>query len=229
METIPLFSVLFQRVLEKFQEIDVETARLQIEFGLYCPHHCGLCCESTKVEASVLEMLPIAESLFARQLGAEILLKAQTSGRDSICVFFEKARLSHGLGGCSIYPLRPSICRLFCYSAVRDKNGRSIYAPCRPLKTDAKERVEMVQHGVDNGFKILSISEASQTVANLDLYLGTERLPINAALASALSRVGLALSLSGEEPSSLGTSEDSGGQGEPPLTRGRPHGPKRAA
>ena len=222
MEAIFLFSVLSQQVLKKFQEIDVDTMRLQIEFGLYCPQHCGLCCESTKVEASVLEMLPVAESLFANRQGEEILLKAQTSGRESICVFFEKARLPNGFGGCVIYPLRPSICRLFCYSAVRDKNGRSIYAPCRLFNTIAKERVEMVQQEVDNGFKILSISEASQAVANLDLYLGTKRLPINAALTSALSRVGLALSLNGEESLSLGAFESSAGQDEP-------HGPKRAA
>ncbi len=76
----------------------------------------------------MLAALPAARWALAMGM-EERLLEAAGERKEGPCVFFDL----HGRGHCAVYPLRPLICRLFGFAAVRDKHGQPSYRPCRRM------------------------------------------------------------------------------------------------
>ncbi len=134
--------------------------------GISCPPACGDCCHSDKPEDSVLSALPA--SLWAVDNGKlELLERYALEHPDKPCVFYDPALERP----CSIYPLRPLICRLFGFAGRRDKYGMIQYLPCsrmlhKPRLRDATPPV---------------FSDYSIRLANLYPPLGTDRRQLNAA------------------------------------------------
>lgn len=197
---------LSRRVMRVYEEFDRCVERLPIEFGLHCPPGCGTCCASPNVEATILEMLPLAEELWQSDRAEAILDRFATASPPKACLFFTPDELQFNYGRCSVYPFRPTMCRLFGFAAVRNKYGRAVFAACKFMKQMIPEAVQAVQTDVDNGGHILRFTDAAHRIAELEPSLD-RRFPINEALLIALERVGMYRLLAGEVPEPVGETD----------------------
>lgn len=136
------------RRLAIYQSADEQTAAVSAGAQLACPTGCGMCCIRTPPHVSVSDMAPIARAAIAAGEGEALLDRARAvvagadashdgdrsgpplrgSGRAGPCVLFAPGQLP---GGCTVYAIRPIICRLFAFAAVRDKHGSLELAVCR--------------------------------------------------------------------------------------------------
>lgn len=113
--------------LALYRSADDETAAVSAGAGLACPTGCGMCCIRTPPHVSVADMAPIARAAVAAGEG-EALLERARGGVVGPCVLYAPGQLP---GGCTVYAIRPIICRLFAFAAVRDKHGALELAVCR--------------------------------------------------------------------------------------------------
>ncbi len=184
------------QVIESYTQIDQAIATVQAATGLFCPEGCGQCCENPNVEATPLELLPLALELFRRGEVECWLEKAQTVNYSGCCVFYRPDSTIPGNGRCQVYPWRPSVCRLFGFATVTTKHGHPELAVCLRHKSTSPEAAAAAQEAIAQGLPAPNFAEVTQQIANLNPYLGTERLPINQALQVAIERVGLYLQMS---------------------------------
>jgi hypothetical protein len=79
------------RVMEAYRRMDSECARFADEAAIGCPPGCGRCCSSPHVEASVLELLPLAIALVAEGTATQWLDSASSAlaRGDTRCIFFQ--------------------------------------------------------------------------------------------------------------------------------------------
>jgi Fe-S-cluster containining protein len=151
-----------------------------------------MCCRSEKVEASVLEMLPLARSLFYDgQLEAwiEPIFKASPQGP---CLFFQVDERVTTHGRCGRYRWRPLVCRMYGFAARNDKYGKPIYSPCRMIKKLFPDAAATAGIAVLENLPIPRFSDFHLRTAAIEPNLGNPPLPINRALQIAVERYGLA-------------------------------------
>ncbi|MFZ9982304.1 MAG: hypothetical protein ACO3FI_09765, partial [Cyclobacteriaceae bacterium] len=91
---------LVNQVRSLHAELDSEIRAFQNASGLHCLTGCGKCCLKPDIEATPLEFLPLAMSLYREGL-AEEWLQSTASG-DSICRVFNEGQA--GQGKCTRYP-----------------------------------------------------------------------------------------------------------------------------
>jgi Fe-S-cluster containining protein len=188
-------STVLARLLELYEEIDKQTAALKAVTELRCPPGCGTCCSSPKVEATELEMLPVARELFRRREALPWLERLGTSDDEEPCVFYQPERSARGEGCCGIYLLRPSVCRLFGYAAVHNKYGVAQLAVCTVMKKVIPRAAQDAAHAIERGLAAPRFTDFARRVAGLAPVLGGRLFPINRALRFALGREGLARQL----------------------------------
>ncbi len=186
-----------QQVKEIFAQIDRQTAVLQAATGLHCPTGCGRCCENPEVETTVLEMIPLALELWQRGEALAWLSRAQAVENRSPCVFYQPDPFVPGNGRCSVYEFRPSLCRLFAFATVTNKQGKPELAACIRHKEMMPETVQQAKAAIADGLAAPNFSEISIQLAML-APSGIERFPINQALTLALQRVGLIAQFTGD-------------------------------
>lgn len=182
---------LAEQVKEIYHKIDERTESLAIATGLKCPPGCGKCCENPDIETTPLEMLPIALELFEKKQSQEWIEKAEAVNWQGRCIFYQPDEFIAGNGRCSIYDFRPSVCRLFGFAAVKNKQGTAEFAACRYHKQIMPEMVEKVKESIAGGVPVASFPEIAIQLSNIEPYLGNQRMPINQALKVAIQRVGL--------------------------------------
>jgi uncharacterized protein len=180
-----------QQTMAILQDIDRATTAFQTATGLQCPSGCGACCLNPEVETTPLEMLPIAWELYQRGELAEWIQQAGIINGIGVCVFYRSDPVIPGNGRCSIYPWRPSLCRLFGFAAVVNKHGNPELAACKKHKEVMPEVVASSQAAIADGLPVPQFADFAMRFRSLDPNLGQERLPINQALKVALERVGL--------------------------------------
>lgn len=181
------------QVIELYAAVDAKVQAFADAAHLSCPRGCGRCCFSEKVEATALEMLPLAFHLFETNQAELLLKRLEANPDEKQCILFRPDFLEVGQYGCSQYPYRALVCRLFGYCAGHDKNGKKRFALCR----------EMVEAGIDTKSErfataLESIPEFSSwgmEITVLGPGYGAQRLPINTALYEALQKVGIYISL----------------------------------
>ena len=192
-----LLQELEAQVLEVYRLLDAAVAAFAARSGLSCPQGCGHCCLSEKVEATVLECLPLAFLLFRTAQAEPMLRVLEENGDNKHCVLYRPDRTRAGLWGCSQYATRTVVCRLFGFAGNPDRDGVARLALCRVMKLAAgADLLHIIAHDplapmplfVDAGLRITAMHPG----------LGTARLPINAALLQALLKVGMVLDLQAE-------------------------------
>jgi Fe-S-cluster containining protein len=174
---------LCQDVLGLLCEAEMEAFAFQRKAGVACPPGCGACCLDDHPEDSVLAALPAARWALVMGLD-EHVQRAALERPEGPCVFYDM----HGRGHCAVYPIRPLICRLFGFAAVRDKRGAPSYRPCRrmegtpacsvtpPVYADLAQRIE--QRYPPLGSQHLPINQAFYQAAQwLALRLPRPRAP----------------------------------------------------
>lgn len=171
-----------------FASLDKEIASLQATSGLHCIAGCGKCCFKPDIEATPLEFLPYAFHLFLTNRIEDqyaLLLEREIT----TCAIFSPVADSLVKGGCSEYKFRGLICRLFGYSAVRDKYGKTSFVTCLPLKTESPESVAAINDSISKGQSVPMMNDYYFQIRSIDTDLGTKQLPINQALREAMETV----------------------------------------
>lgn len=181
------------RVLVIHHQIDAQTAAFRAATGLGCPTGCGRCCDNPQIEATPLEMLPMALALIHQGEAAAWLERVRRQAPLGTCVFYQADPAISGNGHCQKYTWRPLLCRLFGYAAVTDKQGLPVLSACSRLGEQRPEQLAAVQGAIATGCPVPKFADWQVRLTQLDPYWGHQHLPINQALMVALERVGLAL------------------------------------
>ncbi len=177
------------RAVEKvFTALDVEIKSFQNASQITCLTGCGKCCFKPDIEATPLEFLPMAFDLFLTKRIDEVH-EQLVSGGQAHCHLFTPKPLSLDRGACGQYVHRGLICRLFGYSAMKDKDGLRKYVTCKTIKESQAEKVEAVQNELNNGYEIPMMSDYYFQIRSIDPDLGTVRYPINLAMRKAIEYV----------------------------------------
>jgi Fe-S-cluster containining protein len=178
-----------KQVLELYRKADSAVSRYRSAAGLFCPTGCVECCRSKKVEATVLEMVPLAFHLF-RTNQAELLIKRMEREEGVECILFRADLLGSLGGGCSQYSHRALVCRLFGFAGNNDRNGVARLALCRVMRESLKRENDRFESPYLPIFQMYGLA-----ITALHPSLGARRLPINQALLQALLKIGLAIDL----------------------------------
>ncbi len=173
-----------------FNQTDSDLQRFREQSRLSCLAGCGVCCTKTDIEATALEFLPFAFHCF-REGRAYTMLEQLREHPTSICHLY---RLSvaglTGKGNCSEYLYRGLICRLFGFSASRNKHGKPVLATCTVIKESQKENyLETVENVRQELIRPPIISHYYSRLAQIDPQLGTKLYPINEAIKKAIEAV----------------------------------------
>lgn len=183
--------------LQLYSEADTATAAVAAATGLVCPTGCARCCDSPHVHASVAEMMPIAEA--ALEAGqADTLWERAAESEAAPCILLE--RHGPGSGACSVYALRPIVCRLFGFAAVRGRAGLPELSVCAVHAAEQPEIATRARNLVTAGLEAPLFVEMQERSAELDPNAATLH-PINRALRLAIERAVLRTRYgSGERP-----------------------------
>jgi len=178
------------QVQSVFDEVDRKTSTFARDSGITCPPGCGACCHSPNVEASELEMLPMAEHLMETGEAEAVYQLLSEQPGEKICTFFKPVPGSTTDGHCSRYPQRPLVCRLFGFAGRRNKEGRPQFTACKVHQQHSPSVVQAATARVGEGtLRPPLFSEAMDSLWSLHPTLGFDRYPINQALQRALERV----------------------------------------
>jgi Fe-S-cluster containining protein len=188
-------SELADRVLSLYGEIDGHIDAFRAATRLCCPPGCGDCCTSDNVEATVIEMLPVAQEILRRGEIEKWLERVAIFDGNKVCVFYEPDAPAPGNGRCHFYSRRPRVCRLFGFAAVKNKYGKQIIVPCVRQKGTVPLAVERALKAGRAGQPVPGFTDFSFQFIGLEPALGTRLLPINRAIELALERCGLGLQL----------------------------------
>ena len=180
-----------REVWKVYREIDLKIARLRRAASLSCPEGCGTCCESRQVEATIPEVLPLAEAIYAKSEEQAVWLAVEDKGArgELSCVLYREDHDVSGNGRCTYYRFRPLLCRLFGFAARRNRRGGLEFCPCRHMKERSPEAVRRAGIGLLSGLDIPVYQESFMRIASLDPYMGYRRYPINLAIQSALGHL----------------------------------------
>jgi uncharacterized protein len=168
-----------------FLKLDREIAAFQRDTGLHCLSGCGECCRKPDIEATPLEFLPLALSLYDEGT-AETWLEA-LRGNTGLCHAFRPNITQFG-GLCNVYPDRGLICRLFGFTARRNKEGDPELVTCRLIKEQQAEQYEEAMHKIRHGKHVPVMSNYYSLLSSIDPEL-VRFYPINEAMARAVETV----------------------------------------
>jgi Fe-S-cluster containining protein len=178
-------------VLELYSEMDRQTAEFRTATGLRCLPGCGQCCDSATPEVTVIELLPAAEELFSRGEAQQWLERIASIRGTEKCIMYQPDPLIPGNGHCDLYILRPSVCRLFGFVVIKNRDGNPELMTCRRQKEQIPVLVKKAKEAISRGMAGPSFDYFFLQMVALEPSLGRQRVPINRALHLALERYGL--------------------------------------
>lgn len=174
-------------VLNEYQLLSEEFGSYQKQSGLHCLAGCGACCNNPQVEASILEMLPLALHLF--DIGqAELYLEQMRDSGGFACHLFQRHSLDGMKGACTVYEWRPGICRMFGVAGYRSKTELPVLSVCGTIKNSVPAKYADALIAVSTSSPPM-LAYGRQRVAKIDYALGEKLMPINQALLRALEKV----------------------------------------
>lgn len=175
-----------EKLSKLYKEMSDSFSTYQSSTGWNCLSHCGKCCLNPDVEATLLEMIPMALRIYDEGTFDEWVQKLETS-EQQYCLVYQPGA-SEGQGQCGRYQDRPSLCRMFGVAGYFDKNHDLTLSICKLIRDEYK--IETVPTKLDPE-KTPNFSQWSYKMAGLDQKLIQEKMPINQALLFALQKVAL--------------------------------------
>ena len=172
-------------LLKLYNEMSESFSQYQNSTGITCPSNCGKCCDNPEIEASPMEMIPMALELLRR--GELDLWLEKLEDAPGTCAIFNAITPDKELGRCSIYEYRPPLCRMFGVSGWTDKNDKVGLSICKKLKVLHPERVLTTSPNEETPI----LRNWSMKLMQYDSRLVSDRMPINLALKRALEKVAL--------------------------------------
>lgn len=170
-----------------FRDLEQKIETFKLATQLHCVAGCGFCCKKPDVEATVLEFLPLAYHYFLLDQ-AEEKLNMLKENPGFICHLFHEGSLPDA-GFCTLYPYRGLICRLFGFSARKNKYGEPEFSTCRKIKEGIPEKYIDAYLGVKEGLKIPVMRDYYQKLLMIDFELARNTYPVNVAIQKAIEVV----------------------------------------
>jgi Fe-S-cluster containining protein len=170
-----------------FADIGQSYAQYQRDRGLFCRSGCGECCLHPGIEATVLEMLPLAYSLI-EQNEAERTLDALAEQQQDGCFFYQRHSADGKMGQCSVYHKRPGICRLFGAAGYNGREGEVQLSVCKNIKADHPIAYADTLIALESDPPPM-IRNGKEQIRQIDYELGGINYPINEAMRQALEKV----------------------------------------
>ena len=155
----------------------------QAKSNLPCLEGCGRCCLNPEVDASTLEMFPIALKIFDDGKLDEWLDKTESPLQDH-CLFYVQENETKGR--CGIYNERPALCRMFGVAGYLTKEREVTLSICKYISEKYPERVPLTK--ASDAPVFANWTSRVSTLGTPDLNL---RFPINIALKKALHKIAL--------------------------------------
>jgi Fe-S-cluster containining protein len=172
-----------------YEEMWASFSAYQKNSGLFCLEGCGKCCNNPEVEASVLEMLPLALRMLDENK-LEYWLEKLEHPAQNHCLMYVAHSPDGVKGYCGVYKERPSLCRMFGVSGYYNKHREITLSVCKLIKEKYPELTKTRESEVSEE-KTPMLVTWSYRLAQLDPRLIQDRLPINLALKGALEKVAL--------------------------------------
>lgn len=166
-----------------FDDLDKEINSFQSWSRLTCRSGCGKCCFKNDIEASVLEFLPLAQHLYEQNQALEWLARLETIDT-SQCFLYNPSSLNGGM--CAEYKYRGLICRLFGFSARKNKYDKRELVTCQTIKSDHELHWHEVLLGLERDFSVPVTSHSYMRLHGIDYELARQILPINHAIKRAI-------------------------------------------
>ncbi len=170
-----------------FDEIGQRYAQYQRDRGLFCRSGCGECCLHPGIEATVLEMLPLAFEL-VKEGKAESTLDALAAHDKDGCFFYSRHSEDGKQGQCSVYLKRPGICRLFGAAGYNGREGEVQLSVCKNIKADYPQAYQDTLIALESDPPPM-IRNGKEQIRQIDYELGGMNFPINEAMEQALQKV----------------------------------------
>tara|TARA_R110000868_G_scaffold197846_4_gene444062 strand:+ start:463 stop:1047 length:585 start_codon:yes stop_codon:yes gene_type:complete len=165
-------------------QIDQEYTLMTNVFGAYqsstklsCPPLCGKCCNNPDIEATPIELLPLALELYDQGRLDEDFLKHLD--QLDLCFSYRPKDGQPNLGQCQFYQQRPSVCRMFGIAGYRNKSNEIQLSTCSILK---EQNGENYQKALENKNQAPVIGKWSTRVNVLEPTLGQRYYKLNLAL-----------------------------------------------
>ena len=98
-----------------YDQLDSHILNFKENSSISCKSNCGICCQKSNIEATVLEFLPAAMSLYQSGKYEQVMNHAEIDPC-GLCVFYNPFIQE---GFCSHYQNRGLICRLFGFAVSR--------------------------------------------------------------------------------------------------------------
>ena len=176
------------RVLDIYRRFDNMIARFQAATSMRCVGSCSFCCRNWWVEATVVEVLPLAHEIYTRGQEEAILssIEEKEASGDRVCAILLADPLPGTKGSCGYYEWRPLVCRLFGYAARRNRQGELEFCACRIIREANPSSVRRAEMAIRGGLRLPVYQEAFMQVASLDPSRGYRRVHINRAIKEAL-------------------------------------------
>jgi len=205
-------------------KIEKRTATFARATGLKCPPGCGQCCLSPDVETTVADVLPMAEQIVARGRADEILARLEAAP-DTRCILYDADPENPTRGQCSMYDVRPSICRLFGFAGRRDPDGNPELSACWIHGVTIPDVVAEARAAVaERRIALPMFADLAGQAATAAPEHSGRLQPINDALLQAIQRVGLESTLR-----SMADADGNGDDNDHDLTPPTPRIPPRRA
>lgn len=169
-----------------FTALDKQIEGAQVQSGLRCLPGCGECCKKPDIEATPLEFLPLALQYFDEGIAEDMHRQLSEQGA-GMCHLFRPSVTAFG-GLCSQYPHRGLICRLFGYSARRNREDQFELLTCRLLKEQRPTAVAALKDVMHSRKGIPVMADYYSRLRQIDPALA-DFYPINTAACKALEAV----------------------------------------
>ncbi|MBC7450821.1 MAG: YkgJ family cysteine cluster protein [Cytophagales bacterium] len=171
-----------------YTALDKDLAAFQTKAKYSCISGCSKCCQSPTVEATILEMLPLAFHLY-KENKAELSYDNLLDNTSSLCALYMPLKTVIQKGGCSEYPYRALICRLFGNSFTRDKIGEPSLLTCKDLKAEYPKEMDAIRLEAKEGMQVPLATNYFQKLTEIDYQLTLKQYPINEAMKLAIEMV----------------------------------------
>ncbi|AEV30708.1 putative Fe-S oxidoreductase [Sphaerochaeta pleomorpha str. Grapes] len=119
----------FKSLVELYATIEHDTQLFCFENSIACGPGCGTCCEHFIPDITNAEARLVAAYLLFVKNDQTLLDKLENFDQNSEgpCPLYDFGNAHH----CTVYEVRPLICRLFGACASQDKNGSAVFRRCR--------------------------------------------------------------------------------------------------
>ena len=185
-----IFDDIVLAVDKVFRELDEHIERTTIESGMKCIHLCSSCCRRTDIEASPIEFIPLAVSLYESGKVDEFMVMLDRSDETGYCVLFSSDAWKEGKWACMNYEKRGLICRLFGYGYRLNRDEEPELVTCKIMKESCPEGVAKARKlGIEAPDSVPLFRNYSMQLFSIDPNLATQQLPINKAIRLAIEKL----------------------------------------